>query len=194
MLTLTLTSPTRLRDDLITGDRFAARPLGEREVPSRKYGMKSFVAVVKSPIGSWAVAGTDQGITRIYMPGERRPISQGTAPLSVARGALQLEEYFRGARRQFDVTLAEVPATSFQRDVWEVLGDIPYGQVRTYGDVAHATNRPRASRAVGNANHANPWPIVVPCHRVVSSTGLGGYGGGEAVKRFLLDLEGVHFP
>ena len=156
--------------------------------------MKSFVALVKSPIGSWAVEGTDQGITKIYMPGERRTLSKGTAPSPVAQGTLQLEEYFRGGRRRFDLTLAEVPATSFQRDVWNALRDIPYGQVRTYGDVARATNRPRGARAVGNANHANPWPIVVPCHRVVSSTCLGGYGGGEALKRFLLDLEGVHYP
>lgn len=153
-----------------------------------------FVLKVTSAIGSWGVEGTDQGITRIHMPGERRPTSRGVAPKPVAQGALQLEEYFRGARRRFDVTLAAAPATAFQRDVWDALCEIPFGQVRTYGDVARATNRPRASRAVGNANHANPWPIVVPCHRVVSASGIGGYGGGEAVKRFLLDLEGVYYP
>ena len=156
--------------------------------------MKPFVAHVKSPIGSWGVEGTEQGITRVYMPGETRPSSRGVAPETVARGAAQLEQYFRGTRRTFDVKLAESPATSFQRDVWSALCDIPFGEVRTYGDVARATHRPRAMRAVGNANHANPWPIIVPCHRVVSARGLGGYGGGERVKRFLLDLEGVHYP
>lgn len=97
-----------------------------------------------------------------------------------------------GQRRHFDVPLVSVEATDFQRDVWEALVEIPYGEVRTYGDVAISVDRPRASRAVGNANHANPWPIIVPCHRVVSSTGLGGYGGGDEVKRFLLNLEGVY--
>jgi methylated-DNA-[protein]-cysteine S-methyltransferase len=66
---------------------------------------------------------------------------------------------------------------------------IPFGQVATYADVAAAVGRPRAARAVGNANHANPWPIIIPCHRVVAATGLGGYGGGIEVKEFLLDLE-----
>jgi methylated-DNA-[protein]-cysteine S-methyltransferase len=156
--------------------------------------MKPFVAHVKSPIGSWGVEGTERGITRVSMPAETRPSSRGVAPEAVARGAAQLEQYFRGTRRTFDVTLFESPATSFQRDVWSALCDIPFGEVKTYGDVARATNRPRAMRAVGNANHANPWPIIVPCHRVVSARVLGGYGGGERVKRFLLDLEGVHYP
>jgi methylated-DNA-[protein]-cysteine S-methyltransferase len=77
--------------------------------------------------------------------------------------------------------------------VWNALSEIPFGEVRTYGDVAAAAGRPTAVRAVGNANHVNPWPIIVPCHRVVAKSGLGGYGGGEEVTRFLLDLEGVHF-
>jgi O-6-methylguanine DNA methyltransferase len=89
------------------------------------------------------------------------------------------------------LALATVKATSFQRDVWAALCDIPYGEVRTYADVAAAVQRPRATRAVGNANHVNPWPIVVPCHRVVAMHGLGGYGGGDTVKRYLLHLEGV---
>ena len=84
-------------------------------------------------------------------------------------------------------------ATDFRHDVWDALVDIPYGEVRTYGDVAISVNRPLASRAVGNANHVNPYPIVVPCHRVVASTGIGGYGGGDHVKRFLLEIEGVRY-
>jgi methylated-DNA-[protein]-cysteine S-methyltransferase len=87
-----------------------------------------------------------------------------------------------------------VNATAFQHDVWAALLTIPFGEVRTYADIAVAVNRPHATRAVGNANHVNPWPIIVPCHRVVAKAGLGGYGGGEEVKRFLLDLEGVHYP
>lgn len=155
--------------------------------------MKPFVANVRSPLGIWGVEGTDEGITRVYLPHEKRPPSRGVAPRAVAAGAAQLEEYFHGTRRTFRVKLADTAATPFQRDVWSALSDIPYGEVRTYGEVAMATNRPRAMRAVGNANHANPWPIIFPCHRVVAASGLGGYGGGAQVKRFLLDLEGVHY-
>lgn len=129
----------------------------------------------------------------IRLPHEAVIESQGTPPAPVARAAAQLTEYFAGERRHFDLELADVAATSFQREVWSALGKIPYGEVHTYAEVAAATGRPRASRAVGNANHANPWPVVVPCHRVVAATGLGGYGGGEEVKRFLLALEGVSF-
>jgi O-6-methylguanine DNA methyltransferase len=91
------------------------------------------------------------------------------------------------------VKLRDVEATPFQHEVWSALCDIPFGEVRTYAEVAGAVGRPRAARAVGNANHANPWPIIVPCHRVVAATGLGGYGGGERVKRYLLGLEGVSY-
>jgi O-6-methylguanine DNA methyltransferase len=154
--------------------------------------MKSFVANVKSPVGVWSVVGSDEGVTHIHLPQDEMTASKGTAPKPVADAVQQLKEYFSGTRRTFNVKLAPSPATGFQNDVWEELRRIPYGQVRTYGEVADAAGRPRAHRAVGNANHANPWPIVVPCHRVVSTVGLGGYGGGENVKRYLLGLEGVH--
>ena len=154
--------------------------------------MKPFVANVKSPVGVWSVVGSDEGVTHIHLPQDEMTASKGTAPKPVADAAEQLREYFSGSRRTFKVKLAPSPATDFQSDVWEALRRIPYGQVRTYAEVADAVDRPRAHRAVGNANHANPWPIVIPCHRVVSSVGLGGYGGGEDVKRYLLELEGVH--
>jgi methylated-DNA-[protein]-cysteine S-methyltransferase len=146
---------------------------------------------VASPVGFWGVEGDERAITRIYLPHEESPASEGTCPDAVAAGAQQLNEYFANGRTIFQVDLAPVTATSFQRDVWAALSDIPFGEVRTYTDVAAAVNRPRATRAVGNANHVNPWPIVVPCHRVVAMHGLGGYGGGDTVKRYLLNLEGV---
>ena len=155
--------------------------------------MKSFIANVKSPVGVWSVVGSDEGVTHIHLPQDEMTASKGTAPKPVADAVEQLREYFAGTRRSFKVKLAPSRATDFQSDVWEALRRIPYGQVRTYGEVADAVRRPRAHRAVGNANHANPWPIVVPCHRVVSTEGLGGYGGGDQVKRYLLDLEGVHY-
>jgi O-6-methylguanine DNA methyltransferase len=105
----------------------------------------------------------------------------------------QLREYFDGERRSFSVALSKVKATAFQHDVWAALRAIPFGEVRTYADIAAAVQRPRATRAVGNANHVIPWPVIVPCQRVVAKNELGGYGGGDEVKRFLLDLEGVHY-
>ena len=155
--------------------------------------MKSFITNVKSPVGTWSVVGSDDGVTHIHLPHDELIASKGVAPTPVADAAQQLKEYFAGTRRTFKVKLAKSVATQFQHDVWEALRKIPYGEVRTYGQVADAVKRPHAHRAVGNANHANPWPIVVPCHRVVSSVGLGGYGGGDQVKRYLLDLEGVHY-
>jgi methylated-DNA-[protein]-cysteine S-methyltransferase len=155
--------------------------------------MERFVVNVDSAVGPWGVEGTKDAITAIFQPHERRRESEGPVPRVVAKAAKQLEEYFAGTRRLFDLPLADVRATDFQRDVWAALVEIPYGEVRTYGDVALSVERPRASRAVGNANHVNPYPIVVPCHRVVASTGLGGYGGSEGVKRYLLEIEGVTY-
>jgi len=153
--------------------------------------MEPYIVNVSSRVGIWGVEGTDHGISRIYMPTERQNPSRGPAPRTVTSVASQLEEYFAGTRRHFSVPFDDTGATNFQRDVWVALLAIPYGQVRTYAQVAAAVQRPRAARAVGNANHANPWPIIVPCHRVVAAHGLGGYGGGDDVKQFLLELEGV---
>lgn len=101
----------------------------------------------------------------------------------------QLEEYFAGERHQFDLDLAP-DATPFQAQVLEALQHIPYGETRSYQDVAVAVGNPKAVRAVGGANGNNPIPIVIPCHRVVGSDGsLTGFGGGLDSKRFLLDLE-----
>ncbi len=146
---------------------------------------------VESAIGTWGVEGDEHGVTRVYMPNE--PFTATTSHAApVDDAAIQLAQYFAGRRRSFDVSLARVATTDFRRRVWAALAAIPYGDVRSYGQVAAAVGDPRAARAVGNANHANPWPIVVPCHRVVASGGgLGGYGGGLDVKRYLLDLEGA---
>jgi len=147
--------------------------------------------MVQSPVGSWCVEGDDNGITRIYLPHERQQASTGPVAAPVKNAAKQLEEYFAKKRTHFDVDLHFDEGTSFQHEVWTALGEIPYGEVRTYADVATSINHPNAYRAVGNANAANPWPIVVPCHRVVASSGMGGYAGGLDVKRALLELEGV---
>ena len=104
------------------------------------------------------------------------------------RAEAQIQEYFAGRRRQFDLPLAPAP-TAFQARVRSAMQEIPYGQTRSYGELAHAAGG--APRAIGQACGANPLPLVVPCHRVVASGGLGGYSGGEglATKRLLLALE-----
>jgi methylated-DNA-[protein]-cysteine S-methyltransferase len=153
--------------------------------------MNDFMLNVATPVGSFGVAGTDDAVTAIFLPHERHPMSSGNAPRMVARAATQLVEYFAGTRQCFELQLGDVDATDFQRDVWLALAAIPYGEVRSYAQVAEIVGRPRASRAVGNANHVNRFPVVIPCHRVVASSGLGGYGGGDDVKRYLLGLEGV---
>jgi methylated-DNA-[protein]-cysteine S-methyltransferase len=101
----------------------------------------------------------------------------------------QLRAYFAGSLREFRLPL-QMEGTDFQRGVWSLICQVPYGQTRSYRDLALALGRPQAVRAVGAANGANPLPIVVPCHRVIGSNGaLTGYGGGMALKRRLLDLE-----
>ena len=148
-------------------------------------------ATISSPVGTWVIEGTSVGVTRVHMPHEGAITSSSHPHEPVARAREQLEEYFHGTRRDFDVEFAQTAATSFQHAVWRALVALPYGSVATYARVAEMAGHPGAARAVGNANHANPWPVLVPCHRVVASSGLGGYGGGEDVKRYLLTLEGV---
>ena len=104
----------------------------------------------------------------------------------------ELEEYFAGRRTAFSVPLS-MHGTPFQLEVWEALRAIPYGETRSYAALAAQIGRPRACRAVGMANHVNPLPILVPCHRVLGADGhLTGYAGGLDVKKYLLKLEGAY--
>lgn len=101
----------------------------------------------------------------------------------------QLAEYFNGVRKTFDLPLA-VKGTEFQMKVWTALTEIPYGQTRTYGQIAAAVGNPKASRAVGMANNRNPLALFIPCHRVIGSDGrLVGFGGGLHIKKYLLEME-----
>jgi len=110
---------------------------------------------------------------------------------ALAACAQQLEEYFTRRRRQFDLPLAAA-GTSFQQSVWQALAAIPYGELRSYRDIAQVIGNPAAVRAVGAANGRNPLPIVVPCHRVIGSNGsLTGFAGGLEIKTYLLELEGA---
>lgn len=101
----------------------------------------------------------------------------------------ELEEYFQGKRKEFSVPL-KPDGTEFQKKVWKALTEIPYGETRTYGEVAAAVGNDKASRAVGMANHCNPIPVIIPCHRVIGKNGkLTGYAGGLEKKTALLDVE-----
>ena len=116
-------------------------------------------------------------------------LEKGATPI-LEETRRQLDEYLTSGRRSFDLPL-DLKGTDFQKKVWQELLTIPYGRVVTYGQIAHRLDKPGADQAVGQANGANPVPIIVPCHRVVAAGGLGGYGGGLAVKRILLGIEGV---
>src|SRR4051794_29262888 len=106
----------------------------------------------------------------------------------------QLAEYFAGERQEFDLRLAP-EGTPFERSVWDELRKIPFGETRSYGEIARAIGHPGSARAVGRANGANPIPIVVPCHRVIGADGsLTGFGGGLEAKSRLLELEGLRLP
>lgn len=144
-----------------------------------------------TPFGHITIAADGEAITRIAF-GSVKLEGEPTPSVLTNKAANELQEYFAGKRQVFDLPLA--PAGSeFQREVWAALERIPYGETRSYKDVAVALGKPGASRAVGGANNANPLPVVIPCHRVINANGtLGGYAGGEKVKRFLLELEAAH--
>lgn len=149
--------------------------------------------VVPTPIGDLTVVASEAGITGVYMPGHRPAPDETTFgardDARVGEARVQLDEYFAGERAHFDLQLAPT-GTDFQRAVWDALRTIPYGETRTYGWIAEQIGRPTAVRAVGLANGRNPLSIIVPCHRVVGSSGaLTGYAGGVDRKRTLLDLE-----
>lgn len=150
-------------------------------------------AIVDSPVGAITIVAGAAGIQGLYYA-EHRPAPDETRfgdrdDAALADAAEQLRAYFAGERTTFDLALDPV-GTPFQLRVWEALREIPYGETRTYGWIAERIGQPTAVRAVGLANSRNPISIVVPCHRVVGSTGrLTGYAGGLVCKRTLLDLE-----
>jgi len=147
-----------------------------------------------TPIGTLRLVCEDGLLSRIEF--EDQHSDDGHAEIGhpvLAACAAQLTDYFAGNRRQFSLPLA-ARGTRFQQSVWRALATIPYGELRSYRDIAGAIGKPSAVRAVGAANGRNPLPIVVPCHRVIGSDGsLTGFAGGLDAKVFLLELEG-HRP
>ncbi|MER5883131.1 methylated-DNA--[protein]-cysteine S-methyltransferase [Streptomyces sp. NPDC001941] len=148
---------------------------------------------IDSPYGTLTLVSTDGALSGLYMVAHRHRPPQETFgprdPEPFTEAHRQLEAYFAGELREFDLPL-HLPGTDFQRRVWEELKKIPYGETRSYGELAEALGNPGASRAVGLANGKNPVSIVVPCHRVIGASGsLTGYGGGVDRKQRLLAFE-----
>ena len=155
---------------------------------------QTYFTYIDTPVGKLMLAGCDDhGLRYIAFQcgkGAMAPKPEWKQAAAPFRGAeRQLREYFQGKRTAFDLPL-HPKGTPFQKAVWQALMRIPYGETRSYGDIARAVGRPNAVRAVGLANGRNPLPIVVPCHRVIGAGGkLVGYGGGLPVKQALLDRE-----
>ena len=143
-------------------------------------------AVYEYPVGRLRIECRDGAITRLARTDEPcRDCCDGL----LLRAKAQLDEYFAGTRKRFDLPL-HAEGTAFQKKVWAALETIPYGETRTYGELAAMVDSPKAARAVGGANHANPLSILVPCHRVIGADGsLTGYGNGLPMKEYLLRLE-----
>ncbi|MDR6976395.1 methylated-DNA-[protein]-cysteine S-methyltransferase [Streptomyces sp. 3330] len=154
--------------------------------------------IVDSPYGPLTLVADDGVLCGLYMTEQRhRPPEEHFGPRDATPfgdAEEQLQAYFAGELREFSLEL-RLHGTPFQRSVWDGLRKIPYGETRTYGELAEALGNPTASRAVGLANGRNPIGIIVPCHRVIGAGGgLTGYGGGLDRKRRLLDFEGGAAP
>jgi methylated-DNA-[protein]-cysteine S-methyltransferase len=162
---------------------------------------KVYYAPVRTPVGNVLVAATAAGLVRVsYSPNETAFVTAlRRMKLDVIRSAekikgiaAQLEAYFAGKRRTFDVPIDLRHVSPFQRSVLMAACQVPAGQVVSYREIARRIGRPQASRAVGQALGHNPIPIIIPCHRIVTSSGgLGGYTGGLEIKKKLLQIEGV---
>jgi methylated-DNA-[protein]-cysteine S-methyltransferase len=161
--------------------------------PRRRHSCK----VVESPVGPLTLVATDRGLSAILWKNDRHGRvrlnieAEDSAHPVLVEAERQLGEYFAGRRQTFSIRL-DVEGTAFQRKVWNALQTIPFGETRTYGEIARQIGRPSAVRAVGAANGRNPLSIVAPCHRVIGATGkLTGFAGGLDTKARLLALEGA---
>jgi methylated-DNA-[protein]-cysteine S-methyltransferase len=158
---------------------------------------KSYVyRIMKSPVGELKLVGSDRGLAAVLWPNDspRRVrlniVGEDKKHPVLIEAERQLSEYFSGKRKKFSLKL-DFTGTPFQASVWQALLAIPFGETRSYGDIARELGNPKAVRAVGAANGKNPISIIAPCHRVIGSTGkLTGFAGGLKTKAFLLKLEG----
>ncbi len=148
------------------------------------------VWVYDMDLGRMAIAEENEKITNLFLPGDFIPPEMRMEETeTLKKAAVQLMEYLQGKRTVFDVPL-KPKGTAFQKQVWEALLKIPYGETSSYGKLAKDIGKPGAARAVGMANNRNPIPVIIPCHRVIGADGsLTGYGGGLPMKEKLLALE-----
>jgi methylated-DNA-[protein]-cysteine S-methyltransferase len=152
-----------------------------------------YVMRVDTPVGEMWLAQDGDALVELRLPGDAAPEGEPRETPLLKEAASQLGEYFAGRRASFDLPL-KPEGTGFRRAVWAALIEIPAGKTASYGDIARAIGKPKASRAVGSANHANPLPVFIPCHRVIGSGGsLVGYGGGLDMKQKLLALEAQYY-
>lgn len=145
---------------------------------------------IDTPIGIICVESNEEAITGLFFEKNKTQYKQEKPETDLLkRAGEQLKEYFSGKRKTFDLPLSP-SGTEFQKKVWKALCTIPYGETRSYGEIAAQIGNPKACRAVGGANNKNPIMIFIPCHRVIGADGsLVGFGGGIDAKKFMLDLE-----
>jgi len=148
--------------------------------------------IYNSPLGDLLITYNNGFITGVYF--DKDPIypytEEETANGAIHQCITELDEYFAGTRKKFETPIAFEAGTTFQKKVWDALRSIPYGELRSYGDIAATIGQPKAPRAVGGANNRNPISIIVPCHRVIGKSGsMVGYGGGIWRKEWLLEHE-----
>lgn len=151
------------------------------------------ITYYQAPFGTLRIEEDGIGISVLHICMDESETTEATSdsPL-LSQAKKELDEYFAGTRKEFTVPLS-LHGTEFQMKVWNALRQIPYGETRTYGEIAVAVGNPAACRAVGMANNRNPVAIIVPCHRVIGKNGsLTGYAGGLDMKEKLLQLEGIH--
>jgi methylated-DNA-[protein]-cysteine S-methyltransferase len=142
-------------------------------------------------IGKVSISDDGKGsIDGVYLPNSNLPFRECRECSILTEASKQIDEFLTGKRTTFDLPLS-IEGTDFQKCVWNELRKIPYGRTASYKDIAKRIGRPNSYRAVGNACNANPIPLMIPCHRVVASDGIGGFGGGLALKKKLMEIEGV---
>ena len=152
-----------------------------------------YTTITDSPFGTLYLSCDDHGLTEICLPGSdscnNKACRSNNIPAVLTLTAQQLQEYFEGKRFCFELPLS-LHGTDFQQKVWNIIHRIPYGQTMSYGEIATKLGNPGKARAVGGAAHANPMPLIIPCHRVIGANGaLTGFAGGIELKKRLLELE-----
>lgn len=150
--------------------------------------MRELIHTYMTAVGMVSICSDGESITAVYLPTENLPAMEEGEYDVMRRASKEIDEYLAGKRKEFDVPTRQ-PGTEFQTRVWDAISRIPYGSTMRYSEIAGKIGNPKAARAVGTACGSNRIPIIIPCHRVVASTGIGKYLGGTALKKRLLALE-----